>query len=193
MTTYLRGEVRGLRPPDRLAVAASILLVAVAALVTLSCLVAVIAHLDDAYAVDHVAGTWMALAAYVNEGTLYPPLYDGGVFGGTRFMPLPMLLQALGADVTGEYLVSAKLLSAVLLFALASYTFVLLRRRCSPSVAFALSATLLVSGTGLVAATSIRNDTLPVLLQLVAISLVAASRTRTTVIAAGLLCGLALL
>ncbi len=183
---FRRGDDPGLRrPPERLVVGASFLLVAVAALSTLAWLVRVIAHLDDANAVDHVAGTWIALATYVNEGTLYPPLYDGDHFGGTRFMPLPIVLQALGARVTGEYLVSAKLLSAALVLALALYTFLLLRRRCPSSLAFALSATLLVSGTGLVAATSIRNDTLPVLLQLAAVSLVASSRSRTTVIAAG--------
>ena len=35
-------------------------------------------HVGDRYKVGHVQGHWMALARYANEGTLYPPLIDGG-------------------------------------------------------------------------------------------------------------------
>lgn len=118
-------------------------------LVVLSWLVGAIAHADD-----HVSGTWMALAASANSGTLYPPLYDGHFFGGTRFMPVPILLQAGAARVSGEYLVSAKSLSYLLAAALLVLTFVLLRRRCPTPVALMLSSTILVTGTGLTAASS---------------------------------------
>jgi hypothetical protein len=163
------------------------------ALVGGSWLLAVVAHVDDGHAVDHVAGTWIALARYANEGTLYPPLFDGKHFGGTRFGPIPIVIQAIAARITGEYLVSAKILSAALALGLAAMTFGLLRRKCPLPVALGLSSTLLVTGTGLVAATSIRNDVLPVLLQLGAVGLVGSRRSRTSVVVAGLLCGVAVL
>ena len=168
-------------------------LTALATLVAVAWLITVIAHIDDGYGIDHVSGTWIALARYVEEGTLYPPLYDGEAFGGTRFMPVPILVQSGAALLSGEYLVSAKVLSAVLALALAVVTFLLLRRRCPLPLALALSSTLLLTGTGLVAATSVRNDSLPLLLQLVGVTLVASSASRTRLIAAGLLCGVALL
>jgi hypothetical protein len=174
----------------RLAMAAA---VAMAVLAAGSWLVAAIAHVDDGHGVDHVAGTWMALAMYANDGTLYPPLYDGDAFGGTRFMPVPILLGALAARISGEYLVSAKLLTYLLAVGLLVLVFVLLRRlRCPTPVALLLSSTLLLSGTGLTAATGVRNDVLPVLLQLAALALVTSSTRRAIVVAAGALCAIAL-
>jgi hypothetical protein len=163
------------------------------ALVVLSWLVAAIAHADDGHGIDHVSGTWMALAAYANEGTLYPPLYDGEAFGGTRFMPVPILLQAAAARVSGEYLVSAKMLSSALVAALVVFTFLLLRQRCPAPLAVMLASTILVTGTGLAAATSVRNDVLPVILQLGAVALVARKPTRAMVVPAALLCAIAAL
>ncbi len=168
-----------------------IALLGMSGLILLSWLVKAIAHADDGYAVDHVSGSWMALAAYANGGTLYPPLYDGHTFGGTRFMPVPILLQAGAARVSGEYLVSAKILSYLLAAALLVLTFVLLRRRCPTPVALLLSSTILVTGTGLTAATSVRNDAMPVVLQLGAVALVARSSARASIVAAAMLCAIA--
>jgi hypothetical protein len=135
----------------------------------------------------------MALAHAANAGTLYPPLYDGEAFGGTRFMPVPIVLEAGAARLTGEYLVSAKLLSYLLAASLLVLTYWLLRRdRCPAPVAVLLTSTLLVTGTGLSAATSIRNDVLPVVLQLVALALVGRPTARRAAVAAGALCALAL-
>jgi hypothetical protein len=184
---------RVLVPPGRLVVAAMLALAAMSALIVLSWLVATIAHVDDGHGVDHVSGTWMALAAYANSGTLYPPLYDGQVFGGTRFMPVPILLQAAAARVSGEYLVSAKALSSTLVAVLVTFVFLLLRRRCPTPVALMLASTILATGTGLTAAASVRNDVLPVLLQLAAVALVSRSLTRATITSSALLCALAVL
>jgi hypothetical protein len=41
-------------------------------------------HVDDRYRIDQVSGVHMALAWDVNHGVLYPPLYDGRTYGGTR-------------------------------------------------------------------------------------------------------------
>jgi hypothetical protein len=168
-------------------------LVATSVAIGLSWLVSFAAHVDDRHGIDHVSGSWMALARAVDSGTLYPPLFDGEAFGGTRFMPVPIVLQAAAARVSGEYLVSAKVLSALLMAALLVLTFVLLRRgRCPTPVALLLTGTLLVTGTGVTAATSVRNDVLPVVLQLGAVALVASSTTRRVLVAAGALCALAL-
>ena len=85
-------------------------LVLVSAGVLGACVLLAAAHVDDRYKLDHVSGARIALAQYVNEGTLYPELDDGRFYGGTRFMPLPVLLHAAVAKLTGEYLVSGKLL-----------------------------------------------------------------------------------
>src|SRR2546423_1627727 len=77
-----------------------------------------VVHADDRYHVGWVEGTHTALARFAAGGDLFPALYDGHVYGGTRFMPGPIVLHAGLALLTGEYLVSGKLiayLSTVLL------------------------------------------------------------------------------
>ncbi len=119
--TVLDGSAWSL--PPRLAV---LLLQGVAALSVVTIvswgLVAFV-HGADSYHVNHVGGAWVGLARYVNDGVLYPPLYDGHSFGGTRYMPLQFLAYAGGAEETGDYLVGAKLvvyLTATSLFGLIS-------------------------------------------------------------------------
>jgi hypothetical protein len=193
-TTGSRGPLldRVLLPRGRLVFAVMLAALGMSALVIVSWLVTAVAHVDDGYAVDHVSGSWMALAAYAKSGTLYPPLYDGQAFGGTRFMPVPILLQAGAASVWADYLVSAKILSYLLVVALVVLTFALLRTRCPAPIALLLSSTILVTGTGLTAATSVRNDVLPVILQLGAVALVSRSPTRANTVGSGLLCAIAI-
>lgn len=151
------------------------------------------AHAGDAYGVDHVAGTWLALAQRLGEGTLYPPLYDGESFGGTRYMPIPIVLQGGLGFVIDDYLVAGKLIAYTLMAALLVVVVVALRREgCPLPVAALLASTLLVTGTGITAATWIRHDTLPVLLQLLAVALVARSTTRNALLAAAALAAVAL-
>src|SRR5439155_16601091 len=69
------------------------------------------AHLQDRYQVNFVSGVNTALAYRLNQGDFYPPLYDGAHYGGTRYMPLPFALHAALARLTGDYLVSGKLLA----------------------------------------------------------------------------------
>jgi hypothetical protein len=151
-------------------------------------------HLDDGYRTTHVSGAWMALAQYARDGTLYPPLYDGERFGGTRFMPLQILLHGGLAEATGEYLVSGKLLVAALALALLGVTFVALRRLGVPMwLGLPLLALVVTTHTGLTATTSIRGDTLPVVLQLGAVLVVVRWQSRRAAAGAGLLCAAALL
>jgi hypothetical protein len=160
----------------------------------LSVVLLAIAHLSDRYNVNHVSGSWMALAQAARSGTLYPPLFEHGFYGGTRFMPLPILVHAGVASITGEYLVSGKisaLLTAVPLFAL---TFIVLRRLgCSRLISLGLLGAVAVTPTSLLAITSIRGDTLSVIAQVAAIAIVAYSiPRRTAAAAAAVLCAVAI-
>ncbi len=147
---------------------------ALAVLTLLSTLVVVIAHLGDRYQIDHVAGSWIGLARYLNAGTFYPELYDGSSFGGTRFMPLYFALHSVLARATGDYVLAGKALSFVILISVIALAFVILRRYGVPrSFALLLASLVLLTGPGFHAATSIRADGLATLLGLAAVALVA--------------------
>jgi hypothetical protein len=152
-------------------------------------------HLADRYKVGHVQGHWMALARYAHEGTLYPPLSDGVRFGGTRYLPLPILLNAAASRATGEYLRSGKAVAMVLFVALLILVFVALRRlRCPRSHAFALTGLLPATNTGLLVGCSVGGDVLPAVFQISSLLAVTAAVQRDAVggmIAGGILAGLA--
>jgi hypothetical protein len=167
-------------------------LVLVSASVLGACALLAAAHVNDRYKLDHVSGARIALAQYVNEGTLYPELDGGQFYGGTRFMPLPVLLHAAAAKLTGDYLVSGKLLGYGATAALLGLTYVLLRGlRCPPAIAVALVAMILTTRTGLAAAMDLRADVLPLLLQVLAVAVVARTRGPTGTFAAAALAVLA--
>jgi hypothetical protein len=121
------------RRPRWLNVAVTVL--AVVALVAVVFIAVV--HAADRYAVDHASGARIALARYATEGTLYPPLVGDGRFGGTRFMPLPILVHAAAARATGEYLESGKAVAYATMLALGTALVVLRRARCPVSLAWA--------------------------------------------------------
>lgn len=151
-------------------------------------------HLDDRYRIDHVSGSWMALAQYAADGTLYAPLYDGERYGGTRFMPLQILLHSGISEATGEYLVSGKLLTLAITAALLALTFVALRALEVPVwLGVALVAVVVTTHTGLTAMTSIRGDALPVALQLAALLTVGRWKGKPAAVGAGILCTAAVL
>ncbi len=151
-------------------------------------------HADDTYNVSDVSAAWLTLAQDVEHGVLYPPLYDGHAFGGTRYMPAQILAYAGAEEVTGDRLIGAKLVVYALAVLLFGLVFVALRLiRCPPPVALGLAAAALASSVGLVAATTVAGDTLPVLLQLGALVLVTRRPGRWATAGAGLLCALAVL
>jgi hypothetical protein len=163
-------------------------------LVFASWLVVAVAHIDDGYGVGHVTGTWFALARYVNQGVVYPPLFNGAAFGGTRYMPLQFVMQAGLAHVTGEYLASGKLLAYASGIALGTLVFLICRRISGSSVlALGLVAALLSTRTAFSGSTTVRGDTLPVALQLGALYAVTRRRALAwqPVALAGVLCALA--
>jgi hypothetical protein len=180
---------------DRLRKLLELAVLASSALVLISWLLIAIVHVDDRYNVGHVTGSWFALARYVNEGTLYPPLFTGRAFGGTRDMPLQFVAHAGLARITGEYLVSGKLLA----YSSAAACFVLLFFICraisgSSVLSAGLVAAVLSTGPGLLDSTTVRGDMLPVALQLGALHAVTRRSptvsSRSTVFA-GVLCALA--
>lgn len=152
-------------------------------------------HLDDRYRVDQVAGTWTALAKYAAEGTLYPPLYDGERFGGTRYMPLQIGLHAGLARLTGNELLAGKLLALALAVALAALLlFILVRQLRVPAwLALLLVAALVATPLGLLTVASIRGDALAVVLQLGSLAVVARFPPPRAFVVAGLLCAAAVL
>ncbi len=112
------------------------------------------AHVSDRYNVNHVSGTWLALASDARHGTIYRPLFDHGVFGGTWYMPLQFVLQGGVSYVTGEYIVSGKLLAYAIGLALLGVVYLLLRRLgCSRLVSAALVSAILLTP-----ARSLRRD-----------------------------------
>jgi hypothetical protein len=161
------------------------------AAVALVALVALV-HLTDNYHLDHVAGAWMGLAAYANDGMLYAPLHADGVFGGTRYMPLGIGLNAAGAAISGEYLVSGKLIALLTVAALLATVYVLVRRQnCERAVALGTVGAVIATFTALFAATTICGDALAVTLQLAAVSAVASGTSRRMAVLAGVLVALA--
>jgi hypothetical protein len=158
-------------------------------------MVLALVHVDDRYRIGHVQGHWMALAQYVNDGTLYPPLSDGERFGGTRHMPLPILVNALAARITGEYLVSGKAVAMVLFVALLILLLVTLRHfRCPWPFAVALTGLLPATTTGVLVGSTPGGDVLPVVLQVATLLLVSAALRHETLgwlVLAGGLAGLA--
>jgi len=176
---------------SRLASGLEVVLVGLSALVFLSWLVVAAGHVDDRYL---VSGPWTALSQSVHFGVLYPPLYDGYAYGGTRYMPLQFLSYAAGAQITGEFFVSAKLVVYLIAAGLFGVTYVALRRLgCRRAVAFSLVAVALTTAPVLLASTAILGDSLATLAQLAAVVAVSLAAGRKSSAAAGGLCAAALL
>jgi hypothetical protein len=127
--------------------------------------------------INHVSGAWMALTKYAASGVLYPPLYDGRRYGGTRFMPLTILLNTAASKVTGEFLTSGKLVALGSMALLLVLVFLVLRQLgCAVSYSLALTTAVIATGTGFDAAMSIRGDAIAVFWQLGAVAVIAGAR-----------------
>ena len=156
-----------------------------------------VAHLDDAWGNDKVSGGWLVLGKAADEGTLYPPLFDGTHYGGTRWMPLPILAFAFAHRLGSNGYWSPKLLVYIIAIALFALLYLVLREVHAPrDIATGLVALALTVPVGFNAATTIAGDALATLLQLAAVTLVYRRReelTARTLWLAALLCALALL
>jgi hypothetical protein len=167
-------------------------MVAVSGLVFIAWAYLAATHVNDRFGLDQVSGSRIALARYFNDGTLYPTLYNGHVYGGTRFMPLPIVLHGLIARLTGEYVVSGKLLGYAATVGLLVTMVALLRRlRCPVPYALILTALVLTTKTGLSATMDLRADVLPLLLQVMAVWIVSSTTRSAGTVAAAALAALA--
>ena len=168
--------------------------VVLAAAVAIAVAVLAIIHVDDRYGVSAASGVWMGLSSALLDGVFYPPIYDGGFYGGTRYMPLPFAVEAGAAWVTGELLVSAKLSIYAVAGGLYALVYIACRRRGAPlPIAAGLIAAIIATAAGLMTSLGIRWDALATLLQLAALIIVVDhERSRRRAALAGLLCALAL-
>jgi hypothetical protein len=165
------------------------------ALVVLSSYALVAAvHWNDRFQVNFISGIYTTLAARLNEGTFYPPLHDGEHYAGTRYMPLPFALQAGLERFTDDYLAAGKLLAYTLTAVLGLELFLILRRiGCDRCASLALISLALTSAAVFLAATTIRGDLLPVVLQLAAVLVGTKALTDLRATLAGVLCTMAVL
>ena len=150
-------------------------------------------NLDDDYRGSNAQGVWMAAAEAARAGTLYPPLYDGQHYAGTRYMPVPILLNALASAAAGDPLVGGRLLAGGLMAALLVLATTVLRHvSCPWHIAAPLAAAIVGTEVGLQAATTVGGDLVAAVLQLGALTLVLRSRQHRSIAAAGMLAGMAI-
>ncbi len=152
-------------------------------------------HLGSRYHLNHVASAWQALTWYAANGELYPPLFEDGFYGGTRFAPLSILLNTVAAKISGELFTSTKVVALLAMAAVIVGLYLLIVQRGAPrAVAFFLAGGVVLTEPGFYAMTSpFRGDPAPIVLQLAALMLVAKGGTRTTrrVVIASVLCAIA--
>jgi hypothetical protein len=173
--------------------ALEVLLLITAALAALSWILVAVVNLNDRALISWDDGARMGLAGYLRAGTFYPPLFDGIHYGGTRFMPIPILLHGVLSFLTGELLSSGKLATYISFAALAGAMVAAMRRLGSTlGRAIVLIACIVVTQVGVLASLAASPDALPVALQLGALLLVVRSESRSTETMAGILCSAAL-
>jgi hypothetical protein len=165
-------------------------IVASASLVSM-CVLA-IAHIRDRQGIGAASGALMGLAASARHGVWYPPVLSHGFYGGTRYMPVPIVLGAAGSVVSNEYLVSAKLEVLAVSAALFALMYAVARRRGAPRlVALGVVGAVVASASASTTVLGIRWDALAALLQLAAVAIVAELATPRRAAFAGALCAIA--
>jgi hypothetical protein len=151
-----------------------------------------VVHLADNYHVDHIAGAWMALTAYAHQGVLYPPHYGDGFFGGTRYGPTGIMLNAAAAATTGEYLTSGKTLALLVMAAVLVLVYRIARDvKCGRAAAAAVVGAVIANYAAEFAGTSIYGDALAVALQLAGIAVIVRRDDRVGAALAGTLVAVA--
>jgi hypothetical protein len=167
---------------------------AAAVVVLVSLAIVVVGHITDRYHLNFATGVSAALAERLNGGVLYPALYDGAHYGGTRYMPLSFAIHAGLAHFTGEYILSGKLVAFFLSTILCIQLYCIVREfGCGRGVSLALASLGVVTQSGYLVATSIRADLMAVVLQLGALQVARGGDSAARATGAGVLCTLALL
>ena len=158
---------------------------------------AAVPHLADRLGLNHVSGAWLALGDLAARGTLYPPLVEESGLGGTRFMGVPILIQAALAWALGSPILAGKLANLLVTAGLCTGVFACaVRLKVRTPVAAVLSSVILLTGPGWLSGTTVRYDALAVGLQVwalfVVVGRVGALPTRACVVI-GVLCAMAFL
>ena len=170
-------------------------LVVFGSLIAIANMIVAFRHIGTRYHLNHVSGAWTALTWYTTKGFLYPPLYEDGFYGGTRFAPLSILVNAGAAMLTGELFVSSKIVAIIMATAMVVAVYAVIRRIGAPrAVAFVVSVSILATEPGFAAFTSpFRGDPAPIVLQLIALTIVAHGprRTMKRVVVASAICAIA--
>ncbi len=136
-------------------------------------LVTALVNLTNYAHVRHVGGAWIGLAHAFGQGQLYPPLYDAeaGTYGGTRFAPIPIVLQSTMTQLLGDPLMGGKTLHVAYTFLLiAAMIFLLRQLRVRWSYSLLIASLFLGVRIGWESGLGIRHDALAAALQLWALA-----------------------
>jgi len=160
-------------------------------------LVASFMHMGDRLGLNHVSGAWIALGELARDGNFYPPLVGENTTGGTRFMAIPILTQALLSAVLPSPIIAGKLANLLATGALCAGILGCARRlgNCA-GVGVFLASVVLLTEPGWLSGTTIRYDAIAVALQVWALFLVfggAGNLTDRAACLIGVLCALAFL
>jgi len=117
--------------------------------------------------VDMVSGTWTALAIDVRDGVWYRPLLGPDGYGGTRYFPLWLILDAGLMRLGLSPLAAGHAISLVSALALVVGARRLLRSlEVPPGAAWSLAMLTLCTSAGMLALTTVRGDLLPAALSM---------------------------
>jgi hypothetical protein len=153
-----------------------------------------VVHFSDLFNIQGIEAIRTVQAKYMNLGDWFPPLREGGFFGGSRYMPLPIALHASAALLTGEYLHSGKIIGYSIGALSLLTVFVLCVKTGVPRLlALGLVGCSAATIVALQSFTGLGADALPALFQIAALAVIAERRRDLNVSIAGVLCGLAFL
>jgi hypothetical protein len=127
---------------------------------------------------DHLSGIWTALATDLARwSTFYRPILAPEGYGGTRYFPLPFVLQAALVRLGAPPVAAGQALAVVAGLSVALATFFLLRRLGARTAIAATAAPLVLASASFQwGLTSIHGDLLPTALDVLGLALVATER-----------------
>lgn len=164
------------------------------AVLLLSWLITAIANLYTDLYINHVAGAWVALGHWTTQGVYYPALEFEGHYGGTRFGPLAIALQAAAHWAIGDPIAGPKLLHIIYMLALILGLWFVLKPLSLPGhLRLFFAVVPVMTWVGYIAGLSIRHDALATALQVWGLALLVSwpRLTARLVVAAAILFALA--
>lgn len=148
------------------------LLVAAAAVATALTLVRIVVFWTNQAYLDTGSGVWTALAVDLSSGVFYRPAVGPDGFGGTRYFPLLIVLQAGVMALVGDPIRAGQITALLSVTLVCAGVYASIRAlRGSPLLAGASALTVLASQTTQEALLSIKGDALPAGLNLLGAAL----------------------